>query len=214
MANDFVPGYPYVSTNVFEGTSLTSKQSQAKGFADARFFGFLHFPIPHVHHITQNNCTIENELNCILLRIQRTNEQAGFPSRKLLALHRTRTCWPRSRKQAWQRRSSTSWEPSSTQCGRLQMHSCKQVPPHSCRQLQAQLEEVNAAAMEMQNLWADMDQDLASDTESVAPSEIGERGETRRLRKAERMEQRATKRKKLGESVGKVASKFGPHKSI
>ena len=80
-------------------------------------------------------------------------------------------------------------------------------------QLQAQLEEVNAAAMEMQNLWADMDQDLASDTESVAPPETGERGETRRLRKAERMEQRAAKRKKLGESVGKVASKFGPHKS-
>ena len=66
--------------------------------------------------------------------------------------------------------------------------------------------------MEMQSLWADMDQDLASDTESVAPSETGEQGETRRLRKVERMEQRTAKRKKLGESVGKVASKFGVHK--
>ena len=80
-------------------------------------------------------------------------------------------------------------------------------------QLQAQLEEVKAATMEMQSLWADMDQDLASDTESVAPSETGEQGETRRLRKVERMEQRTAKRKKLGESVGKVASKFGVHKT-
>ena len=53
-----------------------------------------------------------------------------------------------------------------------------------------------------------MDEDLVSDSESVALSEPGEQAAARRLRKAERAEARSAKRKKLGDKF-RVASKFG-----
>ena len=74
--------------------------------------------------------------------------------------------------------------------------------------LQAQLSAFKAEADELQKLWADMDQDLASDTESAAPSESGDQGEARHLRKAQKTEARNAKRKKIGEKLT-VFSKFG-----
>ena len=63
-------------------------------------------------------------------------------------------------------------------------------------QLQQQLESLKAQAHEVQQLWADMDDDLASDIESV--TDQGDQAAVRRQRKAEHTEDRRAKRKKLG----------------
>ena len=63
-------------------------------------------------------------------------------------------------------------------------------------QLQQELERYKAQALEVRQLWADMDDDLASDIESV--TDQGEHGATRRPRKTEHTENRKAKRKKLG----------------
>ena len=74
-------------------------------------------------------------------------------------------------------------------------------------QLQAQLDAFKAEAEELHKLWADIDEDLASDNESVALSESGDQAAARRQRKAERAEARSAKRKKLGDKL-RVVSKF------
>ena len=81
-----------------------------------------------------------------------------------------------------------------------------QIP--DAKTLQTQLDAFKVEAEELQRLWADMDQDLGSDTESAAPSESGDLRDAHRQRKAERAEIRAAKRKKLGDKL-KVVSKFG-----
>ena len=63
-------------------------------------------------------------------------------------------------------------------------------------QLQQQLEFFKAQAHEVQQLWADMDDDLASDIESV--TDQGDQAAARRQRKTEHTEARKAKRKKLG----------------
>ena len=63
-------------------------------------------------------------------------------------------------------------------------------------QLQQQLESLKAQAHEVQQLWADMDDDLASDIDSV--TDQGDQAAVRRQRKAEHTEDRKAKRKKLG----------------
>jgi hypothetical protein len=63
-------------------------------------------------------------------------------------------------------------------------------------QLQQQLEHFKAQACEVRQLWADIDDDLASDIESS--TDQGEQAAVRRQRKAEHAETRKAKRKKLG----------------
>ena len=63
-------------------------------------------------------------------------------------------------------------------------------------QLQQQLEFFKAQAHEVQQLWADMDDDLVSDIESV--TDQGDQAAARRQRKTEHTEARKAKRKKLG----------------
>ena len=75
-------------------------------------------------------------------------------------------------------------------------------------ELQVQLNAFKAETLELHKLWADMEQELASDNDSVAPSDAGEQGEARRQRRAERAASRAAKRKKLEDTFGKVVSKF------
>ena len=82
-------------------------------------------------------------------------------------------------------------------------------------QLEAQLEafkaeaqKFKAEAQELHKLWADMDDDLVSDSESAAMSEPGEEAVASRQRKTERAEVGCAKRKKLRNQV-KVVSKFG-----
>ena len=63
-------------------------------------------------------------------------------------------------------------------------------------QLQQQLELLKAQAHEVRQLWADIDDDLASNIESV--TDQGDQSASRRQRKAEHTETRKAKRKKLG----------------
>ena len=63
-------------------------------------------------------------------------------------------------------------------------------------QLQQQLELLKSQAHEVRQLWADIDDDLASDIESV--TDQGDQGASRRQRKPEHTETRKAKRKKLG----------------
>ena len=73
--------------------------------------------------------------------------------------------------------------------------------------LQAQLDARDAETQELRMLWADMEQDLVSDVESLAPSEAGEQRDAHRQRKAERAAAKAAKYKKFGEVVSKFGAK-------
>jgi hypothetical protein len=64
----------------------------------------------------------------------------------------------------------------------------------------------------MQKLWADVEEDMLSDDESVAPSEVGEGPDAPRKRKAETTAKYAKIKKAhqtFGEKLRVGASKFG-----
>ena len=73
--------------------------------------------------------------------------------------------------------------------------------------LQAQLTAFKTEAEELQVLWADLDDDMASDLESVALEESSEQAAERRQQKSERSAARAAKRKKIGDRL-RVISKM------
>ena len=80
------------------------------------------------------------------------------------------------------------------------------------QELQARLEEARADAADLQRQWADMEDDLGSDSESVATALGPEQAEAKKQkaeRKAERCKMWAAKRSRFGTSIGKVNSKFG-----